>query len=279
MLPAVAEYARRGWRVLPLHSLAPNGFDLACSCGRADCSSPGKHPRLQHGVLEASADVLTIGAWWARWPDANVGIATGVDSGLYVVDLDGDEAAQAWEKLGLPAGWGSVTGNGLHLLYSIAEPLPSTHWKLGRGIDTRGDGGYIVAPPSLHYSGRRYAWSAPLPDGYPPALSDALRAALAPTLATPAGVPRIRQGASSEYGEGVLRHALERVRQAPEGARNSTLNDQAFLVGQFVAGGELDPNVEEALLEASTDPDRKKARSTISRGLRDGASYPRSKPS
>jgi hypothetical protein len=276
---AVAEYVTRRWRVLPLHSLKASGVDLVCSCGRADCSSPGKHPRLQHGVLDASSDPLAVAEWWQRWPDANVGIATGAASGIYVVDLDGPAAIEAWRALGIAEGWASRTGNGMHLVYSIAEPLASTHWRLGQGIDTRGDGGYIVAPPSLHYSGRRYAWEHRNGDGYPPGMPDPLREALTPRRDTPPGAPRVTRGASTTYGEGVLRHALERVHAAPDGARNSTLNDEAFLLGQFVAGGELEPHgIADALLAASTDPDKRKARATISRGLHDGGSYPRSKP-
>lgn len=277
---AAQAYAARGWRVFPLHSIRAELLDLVCTCGRADCSSPGKHPRLRHGVLEASSDPAQVAAWWTEWPDANVGLATGVGSGVYVIDLDGAEAVEVWDDLGFPNGWRSITGNGVHLLYSIAEPLASTHWKLGRGIDTRGDGGYIVAPPSRHKSGRTYAWVEGLRlEGHPPSLPPVLAAALAPTLATPAGAPALTFGGSSTYGSGVLRHAVERVHAAPEGARNSTLNDEAFLVGQFVAGGEIDPQGIAAVLEeASTDPDRKKVRTTVARGLRDGANYPRKKP-
>jgi hypothetical protein len=277
---AAQSYAARGWRVFPLHSITLDGLDIFCTCGRKDCSSAAKHPRLQHGVLEASSDPLTVGEWWTRWPDANVGLATGVGSGIYVIDLDGPDAVEAWADLGLPNGWRSVTGNGLHLVYSIAEPLPSTHWKLGRGIDSRGDGGYIVAPPSRHRSGKTYAWEEGLRwSGHPPALPEALIGALTPTLATPPAAATIRYGATTTYGKGVLKHACERVRAAAEGTRNSTLNDEAFLVGQFVAGGEIDPQgVAAALAESSTDTDRKKVATTVQRALRDGANYPRNKP-
>lgn len=280
MIAAAGSYAARGWRVFPLHSLRPDGLDLVCTCGKAGCSSAGKHPRLAHGVLEASTDPLVVAGWWGRWPDANVGLATGVGSGLYVIDLDGPEAVEAWDALGLPTGWRSITGNGLHLVYSIAEPLPSTHWKLARGIDTRGDGGYIVAPPSRHRSGRVYAWEPGLRlAGHPPALPPALRDALTPTLATPPAPATVTLGGSTQYGSGVLRHALERIHAAPKGTRNETLNEEAFLIGQFVAGGEIDPQGIAAIVEeASTDDDRKKVRTTVARGLRDGANYPRKAP-
>ena len=89
-LNAALEYARRGWPVLPLHTM--NG-DGRCTCGRADCDSPGKHPRTAHGVRDATTDEGRIRAWWARWPDANVAVPTGASgatgAGTFVaLDLD-----------------------------------------------------------------------------------------------------------------------------------------------------------------------------------------------
>ena len=276
---AAIAYAQKGWRVFPLHSIRADLLDLVCTCGRRDCSSAGKHPRLRHGVLEASSDPAVVEAWWRQWPDANVGLATGVGSGVYVVDLDGPDAIAAWRELALPAGWRSITGGGEHHVYSIAEPLPSTHWKLGRGIDTRGDGGYIVAPPSMHRTGRRYRWDDH-GDGHPPSLPAAIVEALTPTaIATPAAPPRISFAGTTPYGEGVLRNGVKAIRLAPKGARNSTLNDRAFIVGQFVGGGEINPiGIAEILVEASTDEDRKKVRTTVERALHDGAMHPKSAP-
>lgn len=276
---AVSEYCALGWRVLPLWSIHFDGLEATCTCPKgATCASPGKHPRLPHGVLEASSNVVDASDWWGRWPDANVGLATGPESGIYVVDLDGPDAIAAWAALGLPGGWTSRTGNGLHHVYTLRESLPNTHWKLGQGIDTRGAGGYIVAPPSLHRSMRTYRWEERAGTA-PPVLSNAIREALTPSMATPTAPATIRYGESTAYAKGVLRHALERVSAAPEGARNETLNHEAFLLGQWCAGGELDPSgIAEALEHAHPRPcDEKKVRSTIQRGLRDGASFPRTK--
>ena len=77
-------YASRGWPVLPLYSVEGG----RCTCGDAACRSPGKHPRTQHGVKDASAKSRQINLWWRWWPSANVGIATGVTSGLLVLDID-----------------------------------------------------------------------------------------------------------------------------------------------------------------------------------------------
>ncbi len=71
-LDAALDYASRGWPVLPLHTARSHA---RCSCGRADCSSPGKHPRTEHGVKDATTDENTIRSWWKEHPTANVGIA------------------------------------------------------------------------------------------------------------------------------------------------------------------------------------------------------------
>jgi hypothetical protein len=278
----VLEYATLGWLVIPLWSVAvPDPLEApVCTCPRGrQCTSPGKHPRLPHGVLEASSEPAQLGEWWQRWPDANVGIATGPRSGIYVVDLDGPAAVEAWAATGIPSGWQSRTGNGVHHVYALADDLPNTAGKIAVGIDTRGAGGYIVAPPSVHYRRLdRYAWIHR--DGTaPPALPDAVRAAVTPTMATAARPPTVRFGESSAYARGVLRHALERVGKAGEGTRNETLTKEAFLLGQWIGGGELDPSgVAEALERAHPTPcDVPKVRSTILRSLRDGAGYPRTK--
>jgi hypothetical protein len=164
MVDVALAYAEGGWRVFPLHTPTGEG---ACSCAAGlNCKSIGKHPRTARGVKEATTDAAIIRGWWNRFPGANIGIATGAASGLVVVDIDprhgGDVSlAKLMEGFGdLPATLESATGGGgWHLLY---EP-PGVTFKnsasvLGEGLDVKTDGGYIVAPPSLHASGRRYAW-------------------------------------------------------------------------------------------------------------------------
>lgn len=154
-----AEY---GWRVFPLHYTDDAGL---CSCGRADCGGPGKHPRTPRGCLDASTDPTQIRAWWERWPDANVGIATG--AGLVVIDIDprsgGDDSiVDLRRSLGaLPDTIESLTGGGgRHIYLSAPCEVRNSAGVLGAGIDVRGDGGYVVAPPSTHASGRAYAWES-----------------------------------------------------------------------------------------------------------------------
>ncbi|MCC7354532.1 MAG: bifunctional DNA primase/polymerase [Anaerolineae bacterium] len=161
-LVAALSYARLGWPILPLHT--PTG--AGCSCRKAACEGVGKHPRTANGVKDATTGEASIKRWWARWPDANVGLATGKVSGLAVLDVDprngGDKTlADLVRKHGpLPPTAKAITGGGgAHYIFTCpAGGLKSG--KVGAGLDLKGDGGYIVAAPSLHASGRRYAWDA-----------------------------------------------------------------------------------------------------------------------
>src|SRR5687767_8619448 len=81
VLEYALRYAQAGYKVLPLHSVRGN----RCSCGKPDCESKGKHPRLPNGAHGASSDEQTIRSWFQKWPDANLGMTL---SGLVVVDVD-----------------------------------------------------------------------------------------------------------------------------------------------------------------------------------------------
>uniref|UniRef100_A0A6H1Z7L8 Putative bifunctional DNA primase/polymerase n=1 Tax=viral metagenome TaxID=1070528 RepID=A0A6H1Z7L8_9ZZZZ len=160
---AAQEYARRfGWAVFPCHSIVEG----RCTCGKADCGSPGKHPRTAHGVKDASSDLKQIAAWWAEWPDANIAIACGaVSGGLVVLDVDtghaGDESLDdlVTEYGPLPETPEVLTGGGgRHLYFRSEQRIPNLVGQLGRGLDLRGDGGYVIAPKSGHISGREYLW-------------------------------------------------------------------------------------------------------------------------
>jgi hypothetical protein len=160
---AALAYAARGWPVLPIHTTR----DGLCSCGSPECSHPGKHPvgkLVPRGVKDSVADPDTIRRWCAEFPDANVGIATGAASGLVVLDVDprhgGDTSLVALERYhgSLPDTPRVLTGGGgVHLYFAIHQPV-GNRTGFAPGIDLRGDGGFVVAPPSLHASGRRYAW-------------------------------------------------------------------------------------------------------------------------
>lgn len=143
-LAAALAYAARNWRVFPLHTAR----DGKCSCRADDCKSKGKHPRNSNGCTGATTDTAQIHQWWAQWPDANVGVATG--NGLVVIDIDprhnGDESLAALEPF--PETPRVLTGGGgQHIYLTTAVPIRSSAGQLGPGIDVRGDGGYVVAPP------------------------------------------------------------------------------------------------------------------------------------
>ena len=79
-------YASGGWAVIPLHAVKDG--KCSCKCG-GSCERPGKHPRTANGVKDATTDRDQVRAWWKQWPDANIGIAIGRSSGIFVVDVDG----------------------------------------------------------------------------------------------------------------------------------------------------------------------------------------------
>ena len=155
-------YAKRGWKVLPLHFITNNGI---CSCQKgANCKSAGKHPMLQHGLKDASSDPADINKWWDRWEYSNIGIVTGDISGFWVLDIDprngGDDSFADLElEYGeLPKTLTAHTGGGgRHFLFKM--PRGSFNCgKLRDGIDIKSNGGYIVATPSNHISGGVYRW-------------------------------------------------------------------------------------------------------------------------
>lgn len=153
---AALDYAARGWPVFPVHTPTESG----CSCRQAGCNRPGKHPRTSNGRNGATTDPDLINKWWGIWPDANVGIATGQESGLLVLDVDeyGENSLQE-----LTDTVEAITGSGgRHLLFRYPGDGKRyrTRVRFTEGLDSRADGGYIVAPPSLHASGKRYEWEA-----------------------------------------------------------------------------------------------------------------------
>jgi hypothetical protein len=273
-LQAALTYASAGWAVLPV-------------AGKA------KHPLSRHGVRDASVEEPQIRRWWLRWPDANVGIATGAPSDLVVVDVDlersGGESLQVLSAGGwhLPPSLQVWTGGGgFHRYYrrpaglvvpntagrlpNVSEPLP--------GIDLRGDGGYVVAPPSVHASGRSYRWA--------PERSSGL-AVLPPWLWPRPPSPvitifsRHRPAGASPYGQAALVRELYTVRRLVVGQRNDGLNRAAFSLGTLVAGGELAQDVVESELLAaaiSIGLDQREAQATIRSGLAAGVRAPRTAP-
>ncbi len=158
MLNAALAYSERGWSVFPLHTPANGG----CSCGKSDCKSPGKHPRTGHGLSDATTDQRQIREWWTSNPDANIGILTGRESGLLVVDVDGQTGSENFAALclanqTLPQTMTVKTGNGKHLYFKHpAVEVTNSAGRVAVGVDVKAGRGYVVAPGSIHASGTRY---------------------------------------------------------------------------------------------------------------------------
>lgn len=121
-----------------------------------------KRPITSHGLLDATIDEAQIREWWAKWPDANVGIRTG--DGLVVID--GDRRKQGhltlrdlFSKHGrFPPTYTVITSDGRHYYFKSEIPMTSVGDSLGPGVDVKGQGGYVVAPPSVHPSGHLYQY-------------------------------------------------------------------------------------------------------------------------
>lgn len=181
MVEYALHYAKLGFAVFPV------------------CST-NKKPHTPHGCKDAKTDIGAIKAWWERWPNASIGIATGEAShGLVVVDLDQDDdkgldgytELEKWQKENgeLPETWRSITGRGgYHLFFFSKDKQYQNRAGLLDGIDVRGEGGYIIAPPSLHPNGRRYEWEISPEDGIPMAqVNDTVDKLLTWKLAKAAG--------------------------------------------------------------------------------------------
>ncbi len=247
-------YATHGWPVLPLHTPRPTG----CTCTAAECGSPGKHPRTARGLHDASTDIDRIRDWWSRWPDANLGVVTGADSGLLVLDVDLPDGPATLARLQadhgpLPATCEQRTGSGgRQLLFAHPGQPVGNRTRVEPGIDLRADGGYIVVPPSVHATGERYRWThrstpAPAP-GWLLHLLDRQRTPELPAAEVPAP-PRPAGGREQRYAAAALHRELIVLASAVEGARNDTLNRAAFNLGQLTASGLLDRDQVAAELE------------------------------
>jgi predicted P-loop ATPase len=158
--------AGKGFRVFPCYGI--NLRSRRCDCGKAKCTSPGKHPRTDRGALDATADGSVVAAWWRQWPTANVALATGRYADgkhLLGVDVDpghgGDETLAALEQKNgrLPESVETLTGGGgRHILLWSEEEASNSASLLGPGLDIRGNGGYLMCAPSEHQSGQQYRW-------------------------------------------------------------------------------------------------------------------------
>jgi hypothetical protein len=296
LLDAALDLAARGIAVFPQHSVADDG---TCTCrAGATCPSPAKHPIATGWRQSGTRDPDAGRRAWAEHPEANIGIITGSPSGLIVVDLDGPDAEDWYGRMlaqhgplcdgPLPDGATARTGRGYHLYAGLPHGLtiPTiSPGKLGPGVEVRGEGGAVTAPPSRHAVGRRYVWRDPLPNGPLPQprkwFLDLIEQATAPRRRTVAPLPPAvtpRAGGGTPYGLAALDGELAELAQAEQGARNATLNIVAFRVGSLAAAGHLDlehavPRITEIALSLGLTA--QEVESTLASGLRAGLASPR----
>jgi hypothetical protein len=140
MMLFALQYLRQGYSVIPLKPRS-------------------KEPLIPWQEFQKrKATESEVKGWFTRWPSANVGIVTGQISGVAIVDLDGPEGIAEGQRLGFTSPLLSLTGKGRQLFYKHTGGNICNAVRKYPGIDIRGDGGYVVAPPSIHPNGRRYQW-------------------------------------------------------------------------------------------------------------------------
>lgn len=246
----------RGWPVLPV-------------------TAGGKVPLIRQWPEAATADASTVLRWWAAWPDANVGLATG--HAFDVLDVDDQKAFNQAVPAGaaFPKGPWSITGSGGVHFYFRATGL-GNRTRFMPGADWRGKGGFVVAPPSVHPSGEHYRWgsapSTPLPH-----VPDWLLKRLRPPV-PPARRSAVQRPSVGRYGRAALQREAQALLGAEQGQRNDLLNRAAFRLGQVVAAGRLDAGtVAEVLMDMAVriGLGEKEAAATIASGLRAGQASPR----
>lgn len=207
-----------------------------------------------HGFKDARQDEASLTRWWSATPDASIGLACGA-SGWFVLDVDADkggfESLAALETKGILTAadldtFTTRTGSGgKHIVWKMptGAPLGNSAGKLGKGLDTRGEGGYIIVPPSGHPSGNLYTLETNAPRKVTPqTIIDLLTVrpmrpeSTAPTFTSP---------------KGAIRAAVNKIVQAPAGERNITLSNQAWFLLHLVKAGTVPQNVAVEALQAA----------------------------
>lgn len=289
LLQAALAYAAKGVPVFP-------------------CRADNKRPHTQHGFKEASTEASRIVAWWQRWPDAMVACPTGSMIDAWVLDVDDPGLFEATCKIALPETRKSKTGKGYHLWFRWNEAAPvrnaqrsSKGWPFPSlpGAEVRGEGGYVILPPSRHPSGRWYEWERdePASDG-PAELLELVCTRNPPGDDTAPGeavdlpeafASAVRGSVDTPYGLSALRAECDRIASSSAGAQEKALNDGALKIGALVGGGcivfqtALANLIAAGLGLASHNPGdpwtAQQITAKVDRALRDGMRSPRMAPS
>ncbi|KAB7782293.1 bifunctional DNA primase/polymerase [Methylorubrum populi] len=315
MVEHALEWASRGFRVFPCDP-SPAGEASKRPLVARDKDAEGKPIPKTGGFYKATTDEATIRRWWMRWPGALIGVRMGREAGVFAVDPDvpkkpGDaDGLAAWNALTAEHGGGPLThahltpSGGRHVLfrYPDGQDITNGEGNLPAGINVRGEGGYVIVPPSSMLDERSYrfeepehafsfadapAWLLDLILGEKPTISERARAARE-DLGRRTGKDRSERAHASSH-ERYVRAAVEAecdaVANASAGGRNNALNRAAFNLGTLVGADMLDAR-EAALrllvaahacgLVADKGEDR--ANATIESGLTAGAEHPREMP-
>lgn len=295
MLDAALGYALRGWAVLPC---SPRNKQPLVAADRDDAGKPIKGTG---GVKKASTDPEQIRAWWAQTPEAMIGVAMG-GNGLFALDFDPrieDATGEEWtldrlkreleEQIGgaLPTSLAVRTpSGGVHVYLNqpaTGDPI-TNRGNLPRHIDVRGEGGYVIVPPSVTQDGQCYRW---LRDDAGVAIVDApatLIAILQPRRAAQTGQLKLKVAGGKDtlarYAQTALDRECGSIRTAPAGKRQDTLNRGAYSVAQLVAAGALQEGgargaVMAAALANPGNDDPRAIEATIDSGWAAGLAVPR----
>ena len=227
MIAAAIGWAGRGFAVFPL-------------------MPRGKVPLgalAPHGLKDASRDRGIIADWWRREPSANIGLRTG--GGFFVIDLDGPDAVKWFANAKAPRTLTVKTRSGFHLFFSTTVSVPNSAGRIAPGVDVRGQGGYVVAPPSVHPAGDLYTIARDLPIAAP---SRWLVEAAMPdegSVPAPAPMPTWR---SEDAKLRAIPSILSLLANAREGERNRITFWAACRFNEMVRDGLITQGLAEELL-------------------------------
>jgi Bifunctional DNA primase/polymerase, N-terminal len=193
-----------------------------------------KRPACPRGFKDAALPTHGLATLWARHPGELIGIPTGAASGFSVLDVDLSKGgAEWWEKNRgrLPkTRLHETRSGGVHVFFVHRAGIRNTAGRIARGIDTRGDGGYIIWWPATGLGVLNADDLAPWPDWLRPPPPE-------PVNFTPLPAGPVN---SSRYGASALDRACAAIRGAANGAQEATLNRESFSIGQLAGAGILD---------------------------------------
>jgi hypothetical protein len=264
---AALGYVRHGWSVIPLQPRRKRPCFPLLPIKQSILDRYGRPKRTWQPYQQRLPTEEEVIRWWGMCPDANIGIVTGTVSGIIVLDLDGLELIQH------PRTPISLTGKGMHIFYR--HPGGRVRGFVRPGMDFKGDGGYVVAPPSIHPSGVRYAWQND-PFIEPADPPDWLLELIFPREIEPAPARWLEN--RHTYGRAALQSELSILARTPIGARNNQLNRSAFCLGQLLAAGLLDRREVEQTLTAvarAIGLGAREVQATLQSGLEAGMRNPR----